>query len=192
MTSQLSAHFNKVWFPPPSNPSSLLFYVSAYLQTRAHFIRTYQSRSEQRGGLPQSERSVSQPAVQNGDKKKRRGQGEAKKLLLREHNPTECLSVNGKCEKKKKYSPSVISEKRTFSEAERVGSQSFLGPCNPTSTSPLAERNMQTHFIDFWSFAEKPTWTFRRCAHFSRSNNKTKARVWCDFRTTVERELCQK
>lgn len=125
-------------------------------------------------------------------KKKRRGQGEAKKLLLREHNPTECLSVNGKCEKKKKYSPSVISEKRTFSEAERVGSQSFLGPCNPTSTSPLAERNMQTHFIDFWSFAEKPTWTFRRCAHFSRSNNKTKARVWCDFRTTVERELCQK
>lgn len=81
MTSQLSAHFNKVWFPPPSNPSSLLFYVSAYLQTRAHFIRTYQSRSEQRGGLPQSERSVSQPAVQNGDKKREEGRGRQKSFF---------------------------------------------------------------------------------------------------------------
>lgn len=57
--------------PTPSHPSSLPLHVSAYLQTRARFIRTYQSRSKQRGGLPQSERSVSQPAVQNGDKKKK-------------------------------------------------------------------------------------------------------------------------
>lgn len=69
--------------------------------------------------------------------------------------------------RKKNHSPSIILEKRTFSEAERVGSPSFLGPCNPTSTSPLAERNMQTHFIDFWSFAEKPKWTFQRRERFS-------------------------
>lgn len=43
-----------------------------------------------------------------------------------------------------------------------MGSPSSLGPRNPTSTSPLAERNMQTHFIDFWSFAEKPNWIFSR------------------------------
>lgn len=75
MTSQLSADFNKVWSPPhPTPPPS----PSMYLHICKHgpiFIRTYQSRSEQRGGLPQSERSVSQPAVQNGDKKKRKGQG---------------------------------------------------------------------------------------------------------------------
>lgn len=47
---------------------------------------------------------------------------------------------------------------RTFSEPERVGSPSFLSPCKPTSTSSLAARNMQTHFIDFWSFGEKPNW----------------------------------
>lgn len=59
--------------PPPS--------PSMYLHICKHgahfFIRTYQSRSEQRGGLPQSERSVSQPclpAVQNGDKKKKRAE----------------------------------------------------------------------------------------------------------------------
>lgn len=34
-------------------------------------------------------------------KKKEKGRG-GKKLLLRQHNPTECLSVNDKCEKKKK------------------------------------------------------------------------------------------
>lgn len=172
--------------PPQSHTSSLPFHVSAYLQTRAHFIRTYQSRSEQRGGLPQSERSVSQPAVQNGDKKKKRA-GE-KKLILREHNPTECLSVNDKCEKKKKYSPTVILEKRTFSEAERVGSPSFLGPCNPTSTSPLAERNMQTHFIDFWSVAEKPNWTFLRRARLNWGNNKAReVEVQCDIRAAEGR-----
>lgn len=95
-------------FAPPS-----FFHVSAYLQTRAHFIRTYQSRSEWRGGLPQSERSVSQPAVQNGDKKKK---GQKKELILREHNPTECLSVNDKCGKKKNihrqlFQKSVLSQR---------------------------------------------------------------------------------
>lgn len=145
----------------PTHPttSSLPFHVSAYLQTRAHFIRTYQSRSEQRGGLPQSERSVSQPAVQNGDQKKKgRGGG---KSLFSENTVllSVCLLVTN-VKRKKKYSPAVLlGKKRTFSEAERVGSPSFLGPCNSTSTSPLAERNMQTHFIDFWSFAEKPNWT---------------------------------
>lgn len=110
MTSQLSAHFNKVRFPPPSNPSSLLFYVSAYLQTRAHFIRTYQSRSEQRGGLPQSERSVSQPAVQNGDKKKEEGRGRQKSFFSENTilQSASLLMVNVK--RKKKFTVSYFGK----------------------------------------------------------------------------------
>lgn len=112
-------------------------------------------------------------------KKKEKGR---KKLSLPEHNPTEWQPVNDKWEKEKQYSPSVIWEKRTFSEAERVGSPSFLGPCNPTSTSPLAERNMQTHFIDFWSFAEKAKWTFVRRARVcavQRESRTAGGERWC-------------
>lgn len=95
MTSQLSADFNKVWFPPLSipPPSTLPFHVSAYLQTWARLIRTYQSRSGQRGGLPQSERSVSQPAVPNGDKKKKRGR-KTKSLFSENTIPqSACVSI---------------------------------------------------------------------------------------------------
>lgn len=107
----------------------------------------------------------------NGDQhthKKRKKGTEGGKLKRKAYSPgrqSYRVSVwwwQTRGEEGKSNSPSVISEKRTFSEAERVGSPSSLGPRNPTSTSPLAERNMQTHFIDFWSFAEKPNWIFSR------------------------------
>lgn len=101
-------------------------------------------------------------------------QGRGGKSLFSENTILQsvCLLMT-KVEKKKKYSPSVILEKRTFSEVERVGSPSSLGPLNPTSTSPLAERNMQTHFIDFGSFAEKPNWTFERWREWSACDSVT-------------------
>lgn len=116
-----------------------------------------------RGGeLPQSERSVRNGDQEEGggEKEKETRRGRKTALILREHSPTECPPVTGeRGENYKSIRRQLVGKKRTFCEAERVGSPSFLAPRNPTSTSPLAERNMQTHFIDFWSSAEKPKWT---------------------------------
>lgn len=145
--------------PPPSHS------ISTYLQTWTRFYSHLPKQiGAERGGLPQSERSVSQTVVHNGDKtvggKQPRERG--KKLSFPEHNPTKYVLVTGRRGRGKTGSAvSCLEKKRTFSEAERVGSPSSLGPRDPTSTSSLAERNMQTHFIDFWGFAEKPNWSFR-------------------------------
>lgn len=141
MTSQLSADFNKSMNPtttehhhpithlhpplppsiPPSPPRPC---ICIFANTGPVFIRTYQSGSEQRGGLPQSERSgsLSQPAVQNGDRrrekkrKKGRGGGREKSLFSENTILAECLPVSDKRGKeKKKYSPSVNSGKSVLS-----------------------------------------------------------------------------
>lgn len=91
-----------------------------------------------------------------------RERGEKKKSLVSENTILQSMRLlpTGADEEKSGSAVSCLEKKRTFCEAERVGSPSSLGPRDPTSTSSLAERNMQTHFIDFWGFAEKPDWSF--------------------------------
>lgn len=154
----------------PSAPLLLLPCICIFANTGPFYSHLpKQIRVEGRASTVRAVRLSALPCRMVTKKKK----GQEKELSLREHNPTEWLSVNDKCEKKKNIHRQFFQKSVTFSEAERVGSPSFLGPCNPTSTSPLAERNMQTHFIDFWSFAEKPNWTFLRHARASaRAHNK--------------------
>lgn len=72
--------------PPLLPPSHMYLHIFLFfLQTRAQIICTYPKEKQiQRGGeLPQSERSVSQPAEQNGDTKKKKKKGRRKKIKIK-------------------------------------------------------------------------------------------------------------
>lgn len=109
--------------PPSIPPSPPRPCICIFANTGPVFIRTYQSGSEQRGGLPQSERSgsLSQPAVQNGDrrreKKRKRAEGGGEKKAYSPRTQSlqsVCLLVTNVEKKKKNIHPQLIREKAYF------------------------------------------------------------------------------
>lgn len=99
MTSQLSPDFNKVWSPSIQPLLPPLPCICIFANTGPFYSHLpKQIRAE---GRAPTVRAVRLSACRaEWWQKKEKGRG-GKKLILREHNPTECLSVRNKCEKKK-------------------------------------------------------------------------------------------
>lgn len=154
---------------PPTPPS-----FSIYLHICKHsffflFAPTRADSNRREGSHSPSGPCLSQPFRgewwQKKEKERRQGKtGAQKASFSKDTILTLCLLVSDKREEKLnkiKFWFCVASMRKAhflWGCVERVGSPSFLGACNPTSTSPFAERNMQTHFIDFWGPVENTEW----------------------------------
>lgn len=163
--------------PPPSHPSRASHPPVLYLHICKHgaaFIRTYQSRSEQRGEGSHSPSGPSQTGVHNGDKTvvvgRGGGEGEGggaakrarEKSLVSEKPIVQSVWwLPAGAGEQRADGPSVVGRKSALCVRLNAWVPPALSVLQPTSTSSLAERNMQTHFIDFWGFAEKANWISR-------------------------------